>query len=104
MTEPYVEADASTEAIKKLLVIAVIGWNSALLPEGRREESVNEFLESLNLPIPTRNEFRLVVELFIQRKLQQFPEVNRMIVNYEIVDMGDTYHLSVASTIPKATL
>jgi hypothetical protein len=61
-------------------------------------------MERLKLPVSAKNELRLILELFIQRKLRFFPENKRTIVNFEIVDRGDTYHLNVVSTIPQDML
>lgn len=94
--KPYVDHANTEDAYRKLMMIAILGWNAALLPKEKRQEMVNSFLEEMR--IPEANGLRSIIEMLIERKLKHFAENKRVIVNYELTDLGDDIHLSVAST------
>ncbi len=95
--KPYVDHADTEDAYRKLLVIAILAWNAAILPKEKRQEIVNKLLEEMR--IPEAKEFRSIIEILIERKLKHFAENKRLIVNYELTDLGDGRHLSVASTL-----
>jgi hypothetical protein len=48
-----------------------------------------------SLPSEAREEFRVVVEPFLRRKLELFPNFHRTIVNYELTWTKKGPHVSV---------
>ena len=95
--KPYADHADTDEAYQKLLVIGILAWNAALLPTKKRQEMVNSLLGEMPTSMP--KEFRSIVEMLIERKLKHFAENKRVNVNYELTDIGDGFHLSVASTL-----
>jgi hypothetical protein len=96
--EPYVEHADSDDAYRRLLVIAIVAWNTALLPEERQQLAINDFLEGLDLGFFERLEFISFIKTMMERKKTYFPDNKRFIINFELTDLGDSMHLSVAST------
>jgi hypothetical protein len=93
---PLVEQSKTKEDYKKVLHLAVIAWNAALLPEGERAGMLHEKEIADNLGPPG---IRLVEEL-IERKLALFPNERRQVLDMELVARNGRFHLSVASEIP----
>ena len=95
--KPYMKRVNTVDEHRKLLVIAVLAWNAAILPEEKRQEMVNALLA--NLQMPDDKDFRSIIEMMIERKMKHFAEIRRLIVNFELTDLGQRTHLSVASTL-----
>ncbi len=99
--EPYVKFADTDEAYRKLVTIAIVAWNAALLSPEKREEMINNLVKGMKMGFWERRDFRRIMGMMIKRKLEHFAENNRLIVNYELQDLGDQIHLSVASTLAK---
>jgi len=99
--EPYRELATTREAYEKLITVAMVAWNAALLPKDKRDafldEGINPVLSSLgNKAI---QDFKVIVNELIKRKERLFSNNRRFIVSYELSETKNNYHLSVASTI-----
>ena len=44
-------------------------------------------------------ESRSVVEYMLERRRQMYPDNRRMLMSYELTELPDGFHLSVASTL-----
>lgn len=101
--EPYQKLAPTREAYEKLITVAMVAWNAALLPKDKREgfldEEINPVLSSLGHKAV--QDFKAIVNELIKRKERLFPNNRRFIVSYELSETKDNYHLSVASTIHK---
>ncbi len=98
--EPYWGFAEGKEDYEKLLTIAMIAWNTALLPEGEREEFLNEKVKPVlsSLGRGFLQDFKAIVESLIRRKERFFSDNRRFIVDYVLSEVrGNRYHLSVAS-------
>lgn len=100
--EPYLESAHTEEAYRKLLAIAIVAWNTALLPEEDQQDIVDEALETMPATSEqVKTDLREIVNMLIARKKAYFSEYKRMIVDFELTDRGEDYYLSVASTVEK---
>jgi hypothetical protein len=52
-----------------------------------------------SLAFRTPFQAREFVEVMVRRKEEYFASNRRAIISFELTDMGDDYHLSVASTL-----
>jgi hypothetical protein len=95
---PYWHIPDSEEAMRKLITTALVAWNAALLPEAERAENLQEIATAL--PEETHEDFYAIVAEMIERKDKHFAQYDRTIVDYELVDRGDDYHVSVMSFVP----
>lgn len=91
------ETDGSFENYKKALIVVIIAWNIALM------DDIDEQLEELNKHMNLEDEqfledMSLILNLLVQRKLDFYSDVKRMVMDYDIVDTGDGFHLNVVST------
>ena len=97
--EPYI-ADAETlDAYHKLVSIGAIAWNNTLLPpEGQAEGFA--IADKLEMSAEDKEIMNELIIALMKRKINLFPEIHRFIVDFEVSDMGNQWHLSVASTMP----
>jgi hypothetical protein len=77
-------------------VTAVIAWNTALFSAEEREAHLEKMLEAF--PEEVRADGRAIISELIERKERYFSEYRRMIIDYEVTDTGEDYHLIVIST------
>ncbi len=62
------ETDGSMEQMQKALSLSQFCWNVALLPEGSREESINEMQQAFQMDDAEFDSFRrTVIEPMIRR-------------------------------------
>jgi predicted RND superfamily exporter protein len=92
----YREFADTEEAFRKLLVTAVVAWNTALFPAKERETHIEEVLKAL--PKEVRADGKAIINELMERKERHFSEYRRMIIDYEVTDTGKDYHLTVIST------
>jgi hypothetical protein len=100
--EPYIESASTEEAYRKLLMLAIVAWNAALLPEEDQQGIVDKAVEVMPAASwAMRAYMRAIMSELIERKKTYFSEHTRMILDFELTEMGEDYHLSVASTLEK---
>ena len=99
--EPYVEFTDSEESYRKLITLAVLAWNASLLPEKDGQFIIDGVFEK---GLPKREtELRAglmeIVDQLFARKKAYFSKYRRQIIDFDVVDLGDQYYISVASTV-----
>jgi len=93
--EPYQQYAETKKAYKKLLTTAIVAWNVTLFPENDRPSRLDELL--VTLPEDVREDGRQIIEELMVRKERFFSQHRRMIVDFEVADIGSKKHLSVMS-------
>lgn len=97
--QPYLKFADTKESYRKLVILGIMAWNASLLPKEEGQDMVDSILSS---GIPT-DDFELktgleeIVNALLVRKKAYFSEYRRVIINYDLTDTGEDYHLSVAS-------
>jgi hypothetical protein len=94
--EPYMEFAETEESFQKLVTIAVVAWNTSLLPRNEQTKVVNDLLQSL--PPETQADAKSIVKELMRRKRRYFSKIRRAIIDFEVADTKDGFHLMVAST------
>lgn len=96
--EPYLDSAPTEEALRKLLVLAVVAWNAALLPTTERDKFIQESENAL--PPDARADFRTVLDPLIARKLAHFATIRRGIFEFKLSMRSSGPYLQVMSTMP----
>ncbi len=107
--EPLMEDDATYEQMNVALGMAAIFWNVALLSESEENPSlstlIDEIRESGHTHSFSEEELMIMFKFMIERKQQLFPDEHRLIIGYELTDLGNgDFHIDVASRIPSSDL
>ena len=88
---------------KRTFDLGVIAWNLAIIydiGDDTFKEALEHICDELNaLDDTTKLFFNSAIALFVKRKLELFPDIDGMIVHYELVDEDGHVRLNVA-TIP----
>ncbi|MDR3634043.1 MAG: hypothetical protein P4L84_09575 [Isosphaeraceae bacterium] len=98
--EPYVGMVTSDDDLRKLVSVAVIGWNAALLGPDRYQAVVESHLATLvpDVAEHERDLLRGFIESLIERKNTLFADNRRFIASFELANQGGRPILSVSST------
>jgi len=104
LAEPLLETAESHDDEQSILRMAILSWNLALFPETKREEEIEELV----LRLCGDDEFmaatiELTLRLLVERKQELFPDIDRVIVDYEMDVVEDSVHFVVVSTAPSET-
>lgn len=97
---PYLPAVSNKQAHNKLLKLAIVAWNTALLPEADQSKILEEVIEAgqFQEDSQVRQNIRNIIEEMIDRKRRYFSKYRRYIVDFTLQGTGQDLHLSVAST------
>ena len=83
-----------------MLTTAIIAWNVTLFPEKERLSRLEELV--VTLPEDVREDGRQIIVELMVRKERFFSQYKRMIIDFELANAGDHWHLSVMSTADPA--
>ena len=98
--EPYAEFATTDEEFGKLIPIAVVAWNAAILPPRERQEMIDNIIDAA-IPM-AKEDAKAIIEEMMKRKEKDFAQNRRMILNYQITKTREGRHLAVVSTMPKS--
>lgn len=93
--EPYLQYTENVQQVKKLMLIASVAWNAALMEGDKREDFLQGMLESL--PPDGRDDSLALIDGMIKHKLKYFAAYRRLVVSVQVFDTGDGFHVAVAS-------
>lgn len=101
--EPFRKHAQTDEAFKKLVTLAVIAWNAAVLPKTERKELIDTTINSIVTMAGEewRKDSEDILAMLIKRKERHFAGDKRFIVDYRVAETHGEFHLSVASFVKK---
>jgi hypothetical protein len=94
---PYLKPEYNLKRRQALFSLAAIAWNASLMSE---QSMLDNFLTEslLSQDSESQQDVRKLIDELIARKIKYFSHIKRLIVNFEVTESRDEYHLSVAST------
>jgi hypothetical protein len=101
LIEPYQDDDYDYETSRKLVTFACVAWNASILPKEMRDEMIGRLLDSVAPNDKYRSELLGLITALMARKRNLFPAISRMIVDFKVTDLGNDFHIAVASTLEK---
>jgi hypothetical protein len=97
--EPYLEYADTYESHKKLITLALVAWNAALLPKDEQKAMLEEVVGSLKLSTSDTEGMINIIEEMIERMNTYFADYTRTILDYQLSYAEEGFHLSVASML-----
>jgi hypothetical protein len=98
----YINMGETTEERQSYLNSACSAWNIAVLPDHLREEALRRNIEEykrINPGIDDADNLAHDLRKLIEKKLQMFPDVKKVIIDAAIEPISDTkYRILVTST------
>ncbi|MEA5464718.1 hypothetical protein [Leptothoe sp. PORK10 BA2] len=100
--EPYLPETNSLERRRMVFDMAIVAWNLAIMPEHQRQPALDKLFNDLmkgNKKEILKRDLNDLIEEMVERKLELFPNNRRYILDCQLENIGDQFHLSVASTL-----
>ncbi len=99
--EPYLPEANGLEQQQMVFEMAIIAWNLAILPAHKRQSALEDMFNNLmkDKRAIVKRDLNNLIDEMVQRKLELFPNNRRYIIDFQLEDAGDQFHLSVASTL-----
>lgn len=98
LVEPYADG-TSIDELRSFLYVGAMAWNLSLFPVEQRSAEMKEILQTFPKKQVPQEELGVLLEELIRRKEALFAHHKRLIVDFELKDGGDNFHLSVASAV-----
>ena len=125
--EPYRTIARDETAFENLVALGVVAWNVAILPVEEREQALDEFAGAFGIgrfsvlgrigrwfwakmglspsggvrQSRTIRDFKATVGEMIDRKLREYPNNRRFILDYQIGGAGEEVQLFIISTLER---
>lgn len=118
ISEPYDYEDLTLDDYKKLIMMTIAAWNIANQPEEKRAEHALGFLKAMpgledemareldeavinaQKEPPAAIVMAQMLYALMRRKLELFPNDNRIVTDFKLTETSTDRHLSVSSLIP----
>ena len=102
--EPFRKFAPTDEAYRKLIALAVVAWNVAILSNTDQKELIDAIINSIVTTAGEewRNDAEKTLAMLIEHKDRYFADDRRFIVDYRLTETEDEYHLSVVSFVKKS--
>lgn len=95
--EPLLAIAATDKDQEKAVIMAITFWNLAILKENERQDMIDSLITKL-MQAGDPADLNQTMEYFIERKQLLYPDVNRMVLDYDCVHTSDRLHLNVVSS------
>lgn len=95
--EPLMEGNLALPARQRCFEFAMLAWNLAMLPPHKRIPALLDMLQ--DFPIEDRAELKQEMQVWVERKLQQFGTCQWVIDRFELRETADTWHLTVLARV-----
>ena len=85
---------------KSIISLTILEWNRLMLPEGEREKFQNEMFDTLLPPGDDADmvgSILFINELIAKRQKKYFPDLKRIIVDYELIVSDSDITLNISS-------
>ena len=99
--EPYTNDAPDYNSFNNLVTFACIAWNTSVLPEDQRNETLGKMVDVVPGKLEDRFDTLALLTELMERKRKLFPDITRMIMEYKVTDQGNNFHIAVASTLDK---
>lgn len=99
--QPYKDTTEDFADLEALVEMAILAWNISLIAKENRQDAIESMLSETQAGAdqPGHSEFLSLLHELIDRKDRHFSKNKRFITTFDLQDLGDSYHLSVASTL-----
>lgn len=91
---------ANSKRVESIIALTIVAWNKSLLPADKQDDVVRD---AVNKIVPADGEAELVgtvvhmLELIEDRRKKLFPNVRKLVVDYDLHVSEDSISLNIAS-------
>ncbi len=97
--QPILKTADTFEMQKKALSIVMIAWNMSLMDDFTSQ--MEKLSAEMNIPKDGRfaSDMASAIRFLIARKLELYPDIKRLVMDYDVIDTGGGIHLNVVSSV-----
>lgn len=90
---------------QKAITVACLAWNLAVMfNTEQQKEKLEQFIKDMCIDdLQDQQDMRDVVFSIIQKKNYYYPDVDRIIIDHELIGSKNNFHLNVVSTVSQDT-
>lgn len=81
------------------IAITCAAWNIAVTGTEEKQNLLDSYFETIDDPVHEQDTLD-IINAIIERKQLLYPEINRLILDYEVNGTKNNLHLNVVSTVP----
>jgi hypothetical protein len=99
--QPLLKDANSIKEEKGAISLAITGWNLALLPKNLQADHIKEITQNLNSSAGSdsfSDDAPKIFKFLIARKKSLFPKINRLVLDFELLETPNGLHLNVVSS------
>lgn len=89
--------------IEAAIAITCTAWNIAVVGIEKSHKFLDAYFNKIDDPVHQQDTLDIMSAL-IKKKLAYYPDLNRIILDYELVDTRNNLHLNVVSTVPEESI
>ena len=93
------EVAHTKERQEAAIAITCAAWNIAVTGAEEKQNLLDSYFETIDDPIHEQDTLD-IINAIIERKQLLYPEINRLILDYEVNGTKNNLHLNVVSTVP----
>jgi hypothetical protein len=94
---PYLDTIETNSDREKLVSLASVAWNAALLPPPKSGEAIEMFLKNLPLHGVPEDGIRAMIDEMVVRKLDHFADISRVIIKMDWRGEGKDFQIAIKS-------
>lgn len=95
---------AHTKArLESAIAITCVAWNMAVVGPEKGREIFDAYFKQMDDPLH-QQDLLDIVSAVIKRKQAYYPDINRVILDYELAGTVNNLHLNIVSTVPEETV
>ena len=86
--------------IETIISLTIFEWNTLMLPDGEREKYQDKMMDTLLPPdenAETVGSILYLSDLIAERQKKYFPDIKKVIVDYELIVSGGNITLNISS-------
>lgn len=99
VADPLLELDLDKKARNNFISLAILAWNLSLMPESKRAAHIRTFFAGFQITMSRAavTEVHEFITMLMDRKRRMYPDDDRFVVNFEILEEDESYTLNVVS-------
>lgn len=97
----FILKEASTKQQEHSAIsIACLAWNISILDSIRGQKCLEDFFKDEDDP-DFKADIEDIIEIIIEKKRRYYPDINRIIVDFELLQNKKDLHLTIMSFVPE---
>jgi hypothetical protein len=101
--EELLKPASTSEGMQRAIFLAISAWNLSLISENNRTKAIDMFIcDVIKIEKKSKEweEIQNVVYALIEKRVTDYPEVDRFIFDYEFIQLSkNDFHLNVISSL-----